>query len=300
MERLAEIENISYPLTEDQVSGAAQKASDWLVSEIKAGHAYGVLTAVILLALVKDFFEAITNFFVVGFILDVVPGLRFIINGFFFGILHFFMQNGGWFFNKKLYYELRILLWGLGFFIENVPAINTLPMTTISVFMIWRKIKKRAEEAKIEQENLHYLAAEEIERIREAQAENEMSLEESGNQTENSPESLPGEAGVANQETQSTGRSEVTRQYHSDENETGESPSSRNQKEGSREETLEEIFIPQDVRDPLGKLKREYFETPPDQLIASEKKIDLRKTEATPPRPKSKMDLEIEDKESLS
>lgn len=297
MERLAGIENISYLFTEDQIREAAKKTSDWLVSEIKAGQAYGVLTAVLLLALVKDFFEAITNLFLVGFILDVVPGLRLIINGFFFGILHFFMQNGGWFFNKKLYYEVRLLLWGLGFFIENVPAINTLPMTTISVFMIWRKIKKRAEKAKIELEDLQYLAAEEIEWIREAQVENEVALKEGEDRAEGSLGSLKEKEGGTTQEVRIVNRSGMPRKYNSNENGGGESLS---QKKGGPGETLEEIFIPQDVRDPLGKLKREYFETPPDQLIASEKKIDVQKTKATPSRPKSKMDLEIGDGELLS
>ena len=245
---MAEIEQVSYLLGEDQVRRAAERVAHFLQEEIDRGNDTGAFTILIALALIKDFWHIISNITFIEEFLDFLF-IGEIINLFVSAVLWYFMRKQGWWLERKIgtivnKYELKIIFWGLSG-LDMIPLVNTLPLQTFSVLKVWRSVRKRAEEAAQELVDLEYNAQEEIWRIREA-ATDEMEAE-----TE-AEELIEEEASLSSTKP----RSELDIMEGSEE-------SSQSEEGGQKQtETIEEIAIPQEVRDPLGKLKKEFFETP--------------------------------------
>jgi len=247
---MAETENISYHLSEDQVKKVAERIATQLQEEIDRGHHIVPFVIILCSAALVDFWEVfatiipiqpILNLFFVGFVTEAIPPV----------ILYFFMKQQGWFqisqtnstVNK---YELRIIFWLLSF-IDAIPVIEILPLQTFAVLKIWGKIKKRSKAARVERENLEYEAKEQVLKIREVE-ETLRETEETEVAEEKNRSSIPAPQKVAPEE-----ESRIME---------GGEQSNNNGPETKPAETMEEIFIPEEVRDPLGKLKKDFFETP--------------------------------------
>lgn len=55
-----------------------------------------------------------------------------------------FLYGKGFFLRAKA----RLLLWGLGLFIDGIAGLSVLPINMAMVYMAWRNVKKEAEKAK--------------------------------------------------------------------------------------------------------------------------------------------------------
>ena len=264
---MAVIENVSYQFKEHEVREIANRIADHLQKEIDRGHRVTAFTILISLALLVDFWEVIgtitllqiaLNVAVIGFVIEALPPL----------ILYFFMRQQGWFLQRKIgnvinKYELQIIFWLLSF-VDAIPVIEILPLQTFGVLKVWKKVKKNAAEAKVELAELQYTAAEEIERIREEEAE-EIEIEKMEEAVGEGESSYVREGDEVGQSfpapLERSKKSNIV-----EEQEAGGQTESTGKVQKGSQETMEEIFIPQEVRDPLGKLKKDFFETPPDKM----------------------------------
>jgi vacuolar-type H+-ATPase subunit E/Vma4 len=110
---------------------------------------------------------------------------------------------------------------------------------------------------------LQHTTAQEIERAQEEEAEEEVEMEEvEAEEIETENTEAEEEAGEGRQPSPEKGERQ---DQESDIMEGAEHTSSEGAKK-ARPETTEEMFIPQEVRDPMGKLKKDFFETPPDEI----------------------------------
>lgn len=137
------------------VEDLAQRVADKLNKMIAQGHENTAFAIAVFLAILKDIVDIGLDFFGIGEIpiLGQLPGL------FISAILMYFLWGKGWF-NKT---KVKLVLWGLGFFVDNLPfLINDLPMTTLTVFVAWHVIRKRARRAEQDLEKLHELTEEEL------------------------------------------------------------------------------------------------------------------------------------------
>ncbi|OGF68961.1 hypothetical protein A3H65_00160 [Candidatus Giovannonibacteria bacterium RIFCSPLOWO2_02_FULL_45_14] len=75
------------------------------------------------------------------------------------GGIFLLMLNKGWMIKTRL----KLTWWGLGFFIDNLPMVSILPLTTISVLYAWRHVKKRARAAEKKLADIEKLTQNEIE-----------------------------------------------------------------------------------------------------------------------------------------
>ncbi len=122
------------------VTDLAQRVASKLNQFIAQGHDTTAFSIAILLALLKDGVDIGLDFTVIGEIPIVgqPPGI------FISAVLMYFLWGKGYFNRTKV----KILLWGLGFFADNLPIlINDLPMTMLTVLMAWHVVSKRAEKA---------------------------------------------------------------------------------------------------------------------------------------------------------
>ncbi len=279
------VENVSYQLEIDQIRNATEAAAEELREEIRRSHHPTAFFIVLCVALLKDFGEGVLTLFIIGLIASPILGLAIDL------FLRHLMKKYGWFETKaEVVKKIKFVFYGLSFFFDNLPAIGALPLTTITVFYIHHQIKNRGKEAVEELAELEYRMSQEVERVRE-QIEEE-TRRRSVEETE-FPEETESETSRKEQATQSS----VAMRHQAEETGTEKPTNSRNQTGENTEETPEEIFIPQEVRDPLGKLKRDYFETSPDQPRETPEKDSSEKTGSTPHKPKSKMDLTVENED---
>ncbi|MEK7187780.1 MAG: hypothetical protein AAB691_02965 [Patescibacteria group bacterium] len=245
---MAEIENISYHLNTDQVLKAAKHTADKLQEEIDRGNKLTVFTILIAFAGFVDFWEVIGTITLIQPLLDTAV-IGFVIEAIPPATLHYFMKQNGWFAegrgsdktNKR---QLKFIFWILSF-IDAIPVIEILPLQTYGVLKVWKSVKKQAAEAEDELKELEYRTAEEISRIQEAEEEN---IQASEAQEEVLEQEAENQESFILEGTEESGVSSTPKPTPG--------------------ETAEEIAIPQEVRDPLGKLKKEYFETPPDESLS--------------------------------
>jgi len=75
------------------------------------------------------------------------------------GAIYLLMWGKGWMIKHKLKYTW----WGLGFFVDNLPKINALPLTTISIAYTWMHVKRRSQAAEKKLADIEKLTQNEIE-----------------------------------------------------------------------------------------------------------------------------------------
>jgi hypothetical protein len=125
---------------EQYVTELAQRAAGKLNQLIAQGHDTTAFGIAIILACLKDGVDIGLDFIVIGEIpiLGQLPGI------FISASLMYFLWGKGWFNTTKV----KILLWGLGMFFDNLPfLVNDLPMTVLTVFMAWHIVRERAKKA---------------------------------------------------------------------------------------------------------------------------------------------------------
>jgi hypothetical protein len=252
---MAEIENVSYQFNEGQVQNAAKKVAGWLQEEIDRGHRLTAFTILLTFALIIDAWELIMNFVGAGEIFDILP-IGWVVHATISFILWYFMSMQGWWAQSKAQgfvnkYELKIIFWGLSF-LDGVPVIDTLPFQTFAVLKVWKRVKKRADEAQEELAEFERSTANELEKMREVEEAERVEIE-----TEEAEEEIAEEVDAA-PVPQEEGSEKTTIIEGGEESE--ELPSRAPQ------ETMEEIFIPEESRDPLGKLKKEFFDPEDDRF----------------------------------
>jgi hypothetical protein len=142
-------------LTEIQLTEAAKRLSDKLNKEIERGNDFIAFTFALLLAAIKDALDIGLTAMLVGLlpIIGAIPGIFLSL------FLTFFLWGKGWFLKTKI----KITWWVLGFFIDNLPAVDVLPMNTLLVLYAWRNVRKRARAAEEKLEKIKELTWEEIE-----------------------------------------------------------------------------------------------------------------------------------------
>lgn len=134
-----------------------------LNKEIERGNATKVFMLAMFIAGTKDALDMIMD----GTGIGLIPGI-----GFLTGILttfnYFFLLKKGWFLKTRAkikIFEGKVGYWVLGFFIDGLPAINFLPINVIYVAYAWKLVRKRAKKAQKKLDNVHKLAASEIEKL---------------------------------------------------------------------------------------------------------------------------------------
>lgn len=137
----------------------AGRTAEKLNEMIEQGHETGAFVIAILLACIKDGMDDILDLLLIGNIpiLGQLPGF------FVSATLMYFLWGKGWFNTTKV----KVIVWVLGFFIDNMPAVNALPLTVLSVIMAWHVVRKKARGAEEKLQNLHQYSFEELENINE-------------------------------------------------------------------------------------------------------------------------------------
>ncbi len=137
---------------------AAQRVANKLNKLIDQGHDTIAFGIAIILAIIKDGVDIGLDFIIIGEIpiIGQLPGL------FISATLMYFLWGKGWFNTAKV----KILLWGLGMFFDNLPfLINDLPMTVLTVLMAWHVVRERAKKAEENLRELSKKTQEELEAI---------------------------------------------------------------------------------------------------------------------------------------
>lgn len=141
--------------TEKFVFEAAQRVAVKLNKLIEQGHDTTAFGIAIILACLKDGVDIGLDFIIIGEIpiLGQLPGL------FISATLMYFLWGKGWFNTTKV----KVLLWGLGLFVDNLPLlINDIPMTVLTVLMAWHVVRKRARKAEENMQELSKKTEEEL------------------------------------------------------------------------------------------------------------------------------------------
>ncbi len=136
---------------------AAERVARKLNKLIEDGHDTTAFLIAILLAAFKDCVDLGLNLFLIGLfpILGQLPGL------FISATLMFFLWGKGWF-NKT---KIKIIWWVFGIFFDNLPLLNTMPMTVFTVLMAWHVVRKKARKAEEDLEKIKEKTLEELEEI---------------------------------------------------------------------------------------------------------------------------------------
>ncbi|MBI2451093.1 MAG: hypothetical protein HYV52_02015 [Parcubacteria group bacterium] len=136
----------------------AQRIANKLNNLIEQGHDTIAFLLAILLAFLKDGMDVILDLMLIGEIpiIGQMPGILIS------AILMYFLWGKGWFNTTKV----KIILWGLGVFADNLPfLINDLPLTVLTVLMAWHVVRKRAKKAKKDLDKLSKKTIKELEQI---------------------------------------------------------------------------------------------------------------------------------------
>ncbi|MEK7643142.1 MAG: hypothetical protein AAB372_01710 [Patescibacteria group bacterium] len=140
------------------VVDAAERVARKLNELIAQGHDTTAFSIALFLALLKDVvLDFLLDFTGIGLIpvLGQLPGL------FVSAALMYFLWGKGWFLAPRV----RIIWWIFGFFFDNLPLFEELPITIIVVLYAWHIVRKRAEKAQAQLENLNSLTERELEEI---------------------------------------------------------------------------------------------------------------------------------------
>jgi hypothetical protein len=125
---------------EISVTNAAKSLVDKLNKKIAMGEETTAFSIALLIAVIKDSMDIILDLAIIG----LFPIIGQLIGYFVSTFLFFFLLGKGWILNKKL----KIMYWILGFFFDNLPLFNALPVSTLNVLYAWRVVRKNGEKAK--------------------------------------------------------------------------------------------------------------------------------------------------------
>ncbi len=149
---------------------AAERLAEKLNEEIARGHATAAFLIALALAAFKDFFDFFANLIlallaaipVVGPVLAAVFAEHQIAVGIFISLtLAIFLWGKGWFLQTRI----KAVWWVLGFFIDNIPAVSALPITTFAVLYAWGIVRKRAAAAEKKLPQMQKMTADQIESL---------------------------------------------------------------------------------------------------------------------------------------
>lgn len=143
---------------EKSVQGAAQRIAGKLNQLIAQGHDTTAFSIALLLAALKDGVDIGLDFL---FLAGEIPLVGQLPGVFISATLAYFLWRKGWFNSTKI----KIVIWVLGLFIDNMPLINDLPMTVLTVLWAWHIVRQRAQEAEKNKGELHEKTLEELEVI---------------------------------------------------------------------------------------------------------------------------------------
>lgn len=136
------------------ITEAARLLAETLNKEIASGNDTTAFSIALLLAAAKDGVDIYLNALLVGLIpfLGQIPGY------FLTAFLAYFLWGKGWFLKTRI----KIIWWVMAIFVDNLPAINTLPISVLTVLYAWHIIRKRAAAAQRKLKNLEKLTEKEI------------------------------------------------------------------------------------------------------------------------------------------
>lgn len=152
-------------------SAIGRRVAEKLNKEIERGNEIGAFTfALLFIAIPKDMLDGFYTT-AVGF-LQAIPGIgqmlavggapaKFIVGAVLSATLYFFMLRKGWFIRWKI----RIWYFILGFFVDNLPAADILPMSTFMLLYAWKNVHVRAARARKKLLELAKISKEEIENL---------------------------------------------------------------------------------------------------------------------------------------
>ena len=151
-------EELEISLTE-----AAKSLAGKLNQEIERGNDFIAFMFALLLAAIKDTLDLGLTAFLIGLLPFLGPfSFLFEVPGLFLSVfLTAFLWGKGWFIKTKI----KIIWWTLGFFVDNLPGVDAIPMSTFSVLYAWRNIRKRAKAAEEKLEKIKELTEKEIEEL---------------------------------------------------------------------------------------------------------------------------------------
>lgn len=141
------------------ITAAAERLAQKLNEEIARGHDTAAFSIALLLAAAKDGLDI----FLAGILIGLVPFWGQIPGWFLTAFLAFFLWGKGWFLNTRI----KVAWWVLGIFFDNLPVVNTLPMSILTVLYAWHIVRKRAAAAEKKLDKIKKLTEKEITALNE-------------------------------------------------------------------------------------------------------------------------------------
>lgn len=138
------------------LKGAAERIAGMLNKRIEEGEVTSAFTVAMAIAAFKDL------------VLDPIAGITAPVGiGFIIGALSLlvsatlvlFLLGKGWFLRMRA----RLLLWGIGLFIDGIAGLSIIPINMAMVYIAWRNVKKDAEKARTDLGDLHNKTSSELE-----------------------------------------------------------------------------------------------------------------------------------------
>lgn len=136
---------------------AAKRVARKLNKLIEDGQDTNTFLIAIILAGFKDCVDLGLNLFLIG----LFPIIGQLLGLFISATLMYFLWGKGWFNTTKI----KIIWWVFGLIFDNLPLLNTMPMTVFTVLMAWHVVRKKARKAKENLEKLNEKTIEELEKI---------------------------------------------------------------------------------------------------------------------------------------
>ncbi len=147
---------------ESKVRQLAKKLAQKLEQQIRDGNDASAITILIFLAFLKDgLLDIGLDFLGIG----IVPIIGQIPGWFVSATLFYFMYGKGYFLKQRAKMNARIWLYVLSFIFDGLPAIEALPVTTITVLHTIKLMKKRARQAKEDLTSLYSLTKRQLESL---------------------------------------------------------------------------------------------------------------------------------------
>lgn len=130
------------------LKGAAERIARGMNQRIAEGEVTSTFAFAMGLAAFKDLvLDPLAGFTAILGIGFIIGALSLLVSA----TLLIFLYGKGFFLRAKA----RLLLWGLGLFIDGIAGIGVLPINMVMVYMAWRNVKNEAEKAKEDLGGLH-------------------------------------------------------------------------------------------------------------------------------------------------
>ncbi len=158
-EELSISRRVSARLVERGIGQLARKIAVKLEKQIRDGDDVAAIGILIFLAFLKDgLLDIGLNFLGIG----LVPVIGQIPGWFVSATLYYFMYGKGYFLKQRARMNMRGWLFVFGFILDGLPAVEELPITTLTVAHTIRLVKKRARQAKKDLDSLRTSTQEQI------------------------------------------------------------------------------------------------------------------------------------------